>query len=193
MIGESTAQTNKHTITNVWGAGDDADSSFLVSLGLDGHSELFQFLFESTGLSRQFGVAFTRHAGNVVGGTDEDIMLPENIRNAWKDGTGIGVEFNEGGGGRITCLGDRTGWLMDSFLERLPPDNRSDAAESNQPLEHLCDYCEGTGGDDQDGTGWYRCQMCNGAGYKPTEAGEAILMLVRHNLKPMLEDEGQWG
>jgi DnaJ-class molecular chaperone len=59
------------------------------------------------------------------------------------------------------------------------------------PLEEHCSECYGKGGDDQDGTGWHRCGVCNGSGYEPTELGEAILTLVRHNLEPMLQDIGR--
>ena len=54
-------------------------------------------------------------------------------------------------------------------------------------LEERCTSC--------DGRGWYweedrheqrACARCGGAGYEPTELGEQILSLMRHNLKPML-------
>lgn len=50
------------------------------------------------------------------------------------------------------------------------------------------------------GDGWYwresvggkgHCQICNGSGYEPTAIGEKILLLLKHNLRPMLDnDEG---
>ena len=52
-------------------------------------------------------------------------------------------------------------------------------------LEVLCPDCDGRGWE------WYtktRCEICNGAGYMPTELGERILALMRHNFRSMLED-----
>lgn len=57
----------------------------------------------------------------------------------------------------------------------------------NQNFEELCVVCKGRGkhrgyhGDE-------RCDTCDGAGYTTTEVGQRILDLMRHNLKPMLED-----
>ena len=54
-------------------------------------------------------------------------------------------------------------------------------------LECRCERC--------DGMGWLmkygenlRCNNCNGAGFEPTELGEQVLALVRHNFRPMQED-----
>jgi len=54
-------------------------------------------------------------------------------------------------------------------------------------LETKCDQCNGhpytrINGEDE------KCSYCDGAGYVPTEDGEAILQLIRHNFKPMHED-----
>ncbi|MDB5296824.1 MAG: hypothetical protein JWO31_2807 [Phycisphaerales bacterium] len=56
-------------------------------------------------------------------------------------------------------------------------------------LETPCEWCEGRG--------WYtdaqrrvRCSDCGGAGHVPTEFGERVLSLMRHNFRPMLEDAG---
>ena len=49
-------------------------------------------------------------------------------------------------------------------------------------LEMLCQTCEGAGGwDDYDDR--ITCGTCCGAGYVPTELGESILQLLRHNLR----------
>ena len=61
------------------------------------------------------------------------------------------------------------------------------AANLCESLESKCAMCNGEGsrlGED----GWCRCHACNGAGYVPTELGRSVLSLMRHNLKPMLED-----
>lgn len=56
-------------------------------------------------------------------------------------------------------------------------------------LEAECQHCAGRGGRFIEGSGgWKRCGLCNGAGHVPTEQGQRILSLLRHNLKPMLED-----
>jgi hypothetical protein len=54
-------------------------------------------------------------------------------------------------------------------------------------LEYPCEECRGTGGYHLD-AGWRNCANCQGAGYVPTTFGERILELVRHNLKPILQD-----
>lgn len=54
-------------------------------------------------------------------------------------------------------------------------------------LEVPCDECDGLGvlyGR----SGGHQCEQCGGAGYVPTEFGEKILDLKRHNFRPMLED-----
>lgn len=56
----------------------------------------------------------------------------------------------------------------------------------NAQLEVPCERCHGKGGWHSDG--WRRCGQCNGAGFVPTETGAAILALLRHNFKPLLED-----
>lgn len=49
-------------------------------------------------------------------------------------------------------------------------------------LEVVCDRCRGEGGY-QEYSGWVDCCYCGGAGYIPTDAGEKILALIRHNIK----------
>lgn len=68
-------------------------------------------------------------------------------------------------------------------------ENRQSQIRDSLTLETLCEYCNGGGGESVEGSGrWCRCTMCNGSGYVLTEMGERVLSLVRHNLKPMLED-----
>ena len=54
-------------------------------------------------------------------------------------------------------------------------------------LETKCPDCRGVGGRPEGGE-WFRCWDCGGAGYVPTPLGERVLALMRHNLRPMLED-----
>jgi DnaJ-class molecular chaperone len=56
-------------------------------------------------------------------------------------------------------------------------------------LETLCENCRGKGGwrEGQHGS-WYSCGRCNGAGYVPTEIGERVITIMRHNFKSMLHD-----
>jgi RecJ-like exonuclease len=56
---------------------------------------------------------------------------------------------------------------------------------SDLVLEIPCPCCDGRGWE------WYsheRCDVCDGAGYMPTDLGEKVLALMRHNFRPMLED-----
>jgi DnaJ-class molecular chaperone len=56
-------------------------------------------------------------------------------------------------------------------------------------LEEHCGSCDGQGWywpEDRDSRRW--CEVCNGAGFVPTEFGERVLELMRHNFKPMLEN-----
>jgi hypothetical protein len=46
-------------------------------------------------------------------------------------------------------------------------------------MEQLCWKCKGR---------CQRCDQCDGVGYLPTEFGKKILALLRHNLKPILQD-----
>jgi DnaJ-class molecular chaperone len=56
-------------------------------------------------------------------------------------------------------------------------------------LEELCDRCDGEGRyRGEYPAEWRRCDHCNGAGFVPTEFGEKVLTLMRHNFKPMLQD-----
>jgi DnaJ-class molecular chaperone len=56
-------------------------------------------------------------------------------------------------------------------------------------LENLCDTCGGEGfGRHECHPDRLRCSDCNGAGYVPTELGEKVLDLMRHNFRPMLQD-----
>lgn len=54
-------------------------------------------------------------------------------------------------------------------------------------LETICEKCEGSG-IFRDSGKRCRCDWCNSAGYVPTEFGEKVLALMRHNFKPMLQD-----
>jgi hypothetical protein len=54
-------------------------------------------------------------------------------------------------------------------------------------LEVVCPACNGSGGDRELGV-WNHCPECKGARYVPTEEGEKILELMRHNFRPMLRD-----
>ena len=64
-------------------------------------------------------------------------------------------------------------------------------SEQSHTLEDKCPYCYGKGESIQEGSGRrLLCEMCNGSGYVPTEFGERVLALMRHNFKPMLEDAG---
>ena len=56
-------------------------------------------------------------------------------------------------------------------------------------LETPCPSCRGRGeywSDDCDSR--RGCETCGGAGFVPTDLGERILALMRHNFRPMLED-----
>jgi DnaJ-class molecular chaperone len=55
-------------------------------------------------------------------------------------------------------------------------------------LEQLCYHCDGLGLYDDGSGARDRCTACGGSGYIATESGERILALMRHNLKPMLQD-----
>jgi hypothetical protein len=55
-------------------------------------------------------------------------------------------------------------------------------------LENLCQRCEGRGWFDEGDHVRRRCRWCEGAGYEPTEFGERVLALMRHNFGPMLQD-----
>jgi hypothetical protein len=49
-------------------------------------------------------------------------------------------------------------------------------------LEQECSKCHGRGSD------YYgRCAACNGSGWEPTEAGDAILSLLRHQISDLLQ------
>jgi DnaJ-class molecular chaperone len=64
----------------------------------------------------------------------------------------------------------------------------TDIANHQLPeLEQLCPQCKGRGRWN-DGSGLDRCNLCGGAGYKPTEFGKKVIALMRHNFKPMLRD-----
>jgi hypothetical protein len=49
-------------------------------------------------------------------------------------------------------------------------------------LEVVCKECRGEGGSKWAGE-WSECSFCDGAGYIPTEFGQKVLALVRHNLR----------
>jgi DnaJ-class molecular chaperone len=51
-------------------------------------------------------------------------------------------------------------------------------------LEVRCERCEGRGEEDEVGTfRTYDCPECGGAGFVPTEFGQKVLAIVRHNLR----------
>ena len=49
-------------------------------------------------------------------------------------------------------------------------------------LEEACGACEGSGSFYMEGP----CESCCGSGYVPTEAGEKLLALVRHNMPRLI-------
>jgi hypothetical protein len=49
-------------------------------------------------------------------------------------------------------------------------------------LEVLCSDCEGNGGEKVHYS-WVECSKCCGAGHVPTELGEQVFDLIRHNLR----------
>lgn len=55
--------------------------------------------------------------------------------------------------------------------------------ETNLVLENPCTACEGSGGRMGYVNDWHECDKCSGAGYVPTEFGEKLLDLIRHNLR----------
>lgn len=62
------------------------------------------------------------------------------------------------------------------------------ATENTTELETICSACRGLRGEAEFGK-FYPCDECNGAGYVPTKIGEAILDLMRHNLRSMMDSE----
>jgi DnaJ-class molecular chaperone len=54
-------------------------------------------------------------------------------------------------------------------------------------LEEPCQKCEGSGLFTECRR-QRRCDWCQGAGFIPTEFGERVLDLMRHNFRPMLQD-----
>ena len=60
--------------------------------------------------------------------------------------------------------------------------------ENNRRLEIICPACGGNGGETEMGK-FYPCDECNGSGYKPTKNGKAILDLMRHNIKRLVDKE----
>jgi hypothetical protein len=52
-------------------------------------------------------------------------------------------------------------------------------------LETRCSRCDGRGRLDSRSGADRRCGACDGAGHVPTEWGEQILALLRHNLPAM--------
>jgi hypothetical protein len=55
-------------------------------------------------------------------------------------------------------------------------------------LEVPCEKCRGRGWYSFGGGEKEPCPICDGARYVPTELGERILDLMRHNFRPMLRD-----
>jgi len=54
-------------------------------------------------------------------------------------------------------------------------------------LEARCEHCGGIGFFGI-GARRRRCGLCDGAGHIPTEFGERVLALMRHNFKPLHDD-----
>jgi hypothetical protein len=52
-------------------------------------------------------------------------------------------------------------------------------------LETRCSKCQGSG---RNGRCSKRCVLCGGSGYKPTEFGEKVLALLRHNFRPLFSE-----
>jgi hypothetical protein len=63
----------------------------------------------------------------------------------------------------------------------------ANALENLPELERVCPRCEGKGKIRSERV-LRRCSSCDGAGYQPTEIGEMVLELMRHNFRPMYED-----
>jgi DnaJ-class molecular chaperone len=55
------------------------------------------------------------------------------------------------------------------------------------PLESPCRDCHGKGWEWVDGD-LCACAYCSGAGYVPTQIGQQVLDLMRHNFRPMLKE-----
>ena len=53
-------------------------------------------------------------------------------------------------------------------------------------LEMKCPRCQGLGAPDGDLR--YPCRNCAGRGYVPTDFGNKVIELVRHNFKSLLQD-----
>lgn len=67
-------------------------------------------------------------------------------------------------------------------MESTPNSQPDLPSELSQDFEESCPACHGRGRD-----GYHSCSICGGTGYTPTELGEKILSLVRHNLGSMLQ------
>jgi hypothetical protein len=64
----------------------------------------------------------------------------------------------------------------------------SQSVQSLPALELPCDKCQGRGWYSHGGGEREACPLCDGSGFVPTIYGEMVLALVRHNLKPMLQN-----
>lgn len=60
--------------------------------------------------------------------------------------------------------------------------NEEKPEKNHGELETLCNSFEGAGGTATHWD-WIECSRCHGAGYVPTEFGEQVLELIRHNLR----------
>ena len=60
-------------------------------------------------------------------------------------------------------------------------------SKSSIELERVCPRCKGAGGEKRDYDNvWDECVQCGGSGHIVTAAGEKVLSLMEHSLKPLL-------
>ena len=71
-----------------------------------------------------------------------------------------------------------------SLGEALTQMRNENKTSETPTLEIPCERC---GGDGQ--WGGARCSRCQGSGYEMTDLGKKVLDLLRHQFRPMLQDE----